>query len=383
MAWGFRRSIKVFPGVRLNIGKRGISTSIGVRGAHVTVGSSGTSISTGIPGTGIYYRQKLGGGTNPARQTNSPQDQSLQQGNLSPELGISNLTPIESEDIDSVSSISLESLKQSIVDAYEQKKTLNNELNQVKKEIVSYQGKKSFRSLPVLRILFKSSLLELDSKIQEKSQDLSEINGSLNECIIDIDVEFEPEFENAYENVVHSFDKIRKSTVIWDITSHNPNTSLRSSIGSAVTRVPVTFGIGVFDVIKSKYPALFLQNANGADMFVFPGFLLMRESSGKIGLVELTSLNIIYSNERFIELGTIPTDTKILDYTWQKTNVDGSRDKRYKSNRQMPIVQYGKLHLSTTSGINEAYYVSCAETTMEFGKELNNYIELLKKHSAS
>ena len=34
----FRRSIKILPGIRLNVGKRGVSTSIGVRGAHITVG---------------------------------------------------------------------------------------------------------------------------------------------------------------------------------------------------------------------------------------------------------------------------------------------------------------------------------------------------------
>jgi hypothetical protein len=51
----FRRSIRILPGLRINIGKRGVSTSIGVRGAHVTVGHGKVRETVGIPGSGISY----------------------------------------------------------------------------------------------------------------------------------------------------------------------------------------------------------------------------------------------------------------------------------------------------------------------------------------
>lgn len=55
MGFRFRRSIKILPGVRLNIGKRGVSTSIGVRGAHITVGHGKVRETVGLPGTGLSY----------------------------------------------------------------------------------------------------------------------------------------------------------------------------------------------------------------------------------------------------------------------------------------------------------------------------------------
>ncbi len=61
MSIRFRRTFKLFPGVKINIGKRGISTSVGIRGAHITFGKNGTYIGTGIPGTGISQRTKLSG----------------------------------------------------------------------------------------------------------------------------------------------------------------------------------------------------------------------------------------------------------------------------------------------------------------------------------
>lgn len=55
MPFRFRRSFKVAPGVRLNVGKKGVSTSVGVRGAHVTVGHGKVRSTVGIPGTGLSY----------------------------------------------------------------------------------------------------------------------------------------------------------------------------------------------------------------------------------------------------------------------------------------------------------------------------------------
>src|SRR3984957_7940084 len=55
MSFRFRRSIRILPGLRLNVGKRGVSASIGGRGAHVTFGRTGTRTTIGIPGTGLSY----------------------------------------------------------------------------------------------------------------------------------------------------------------------------------------------------------------------------------------------------------------------------------------------------------------------------------------
>ena len=59
MAFRFRRSVKVAPGLRLNFSKSGVSASAGVRGASVTAGKSGIHGNVGIPGTGLSYRERL------------------------------------------------------------------------------------------------------------------------------------------------------------------------------------------------------------------------------------------------------------------------------------------------------------------------------------
>lgn len=56
----FRRSVKLFPGVRWNFGKKSTSLSIGGRGANYTVGTSGSRTTVGIPGTGLSYTETSG-----------------------------------------------------------------------------------------------------------------------------------------------------------------------------------------------------------------------------------------------------------------------------------------------------------------------------------
>lgn len=64
----FRRSIKLFPGVRWNFEKKSSSLSFGVRGAHYTVGTRGSRTAVGIPGTGLWYTSVNSGTQRPAEE---------------------------------------------------------------------------------------------------------------------------------------------------------------------------------------------------------------------------------------------------------------------------------------------------------------------------
>jgi hypothetical protein len=66
MGFRFRKSIKIAPGVRLNVSKGGTSWSIGRRGATLNVGGkNGPRATGGIPGTGLSYSENLTSSTKP------------------------------------------------------------------------------------------------------------------------------------------------------------------------------------------------------------------------------------------------------------------------------------------------------------------------------
>ena len=61
MGLRFRKSIKIAPGLKINLNKKSISATVGTKGAHYTVNSNGKrTASVGIPGTGIYYTKSSG-----------------------------------------------------------------------------------------------------------------------------------------------------------------------------------------------------------------------------------------------------------------------------------------------------------------------------------
>lgn len=65
MALRFRKSIKLAPGLRMNLSGSGASWSLGPHGASVGIGRRGTFLNSGIPGTGLYARQRLFGDAAP------------------------------------------------------------------------------------------------------------------------------------------------------------------------------------------------------------------------------------------------------------------------------------------------------------------------------
>lgn len=85
MGWGFRKSINLGGGVRLNLSKRGVGVSAGTKGFRVSAGPNGVRRTVSIPGTGIYHTQKISGGSsrrassNKSRQNGNYNQQQLVQ----------------------------------------------------------------------------------------------------------------------------------------------------------------------------------------------------------------------------------------------------------------------------------------------------------------
>lgn len=62
MSMRFRKSLKILPGVKVNLGKKSVGLSLGNKYGGVTVNSgSGVHTRTSLPGTGISFIDKIGG----------------------------------------------------------------------------------------------------------------------------------------------------------------------------------------------------------------------------------------------------------------------------------------------------------------------------------
>jgi hypothetical protein len=60
MGFRFRKSIRIAPGLRMNLSRSGLSATVGRPGASVNIGRRGVTGTAGIPGTGLSYQSRLG-----------------------------------------------------------------------------------------------------------------------------------------------------------------------------------------------------------------------------------------------------------------------------------------------------------------------------------
>lgn len=78
MGFRYRKSLKIAPGLKVNIGKNGFtSVSIGKKGASVNINKKGTRSTIGIPGSGLSYSSYKPHSQNHNKVDNPPQRPSL------------------------------------------------------------------------------------------------------------------------------------------------------------------------------------------------------------------------------------------------------------------------------------------------------------------
>jgi hypothetical protein len=75
--------------------------------------------------------------------------------------------------------------------------------------------------------------------------------------------------------------------------------------------------------------------------------------------------------QRFVESETPPTDSRCVGTTWQYANKSGGPDRRFKNNRQLPIMLYGRLTLTTPQGLLMVWDFSRPDVAASLADALN------------
>jgi hypothetical protein len=113
-------------------------------------------------------------------------------------------------------------------------------------------------------------------------------------------------------------------------------------------------------------------------LYLLPDRLLIYDSSG-VGAVPYTSLQAQSGKTRFIETEQVPADSAQVGTTWRYVAKNGGPDRRFNNNRQLPIMLYGELKLSSGSGLNARFQCSVPDAAIEF----SSAIPALASHSDS
>lgn len=366
----FRRRTKLFPGFYINFSKTGISTTLGVPGASVNFNKQGAFLNTGIPGTGLYDRKRLSGRKNPTS--------GLPFNNPSANITFANeqFIEIKSEEAEGTTTEGLLELKKTLSDCYQERNELEMEIAKVKsKTLIAF-------FLMILSYIFILGFFLKWFKENEKSfqKYLNELKEQYKACTVSIDINVPEEIDNKYSILIETYRGLLTCDRIWDITSTASvdQKNNRSGASKTVDRRIVTFSFSKIDIIQSRYEVMHLENANGGDLYIYPAFVALVDAKKKFGLIDIGELEFNFYGQRFIEEKKVPKDATIKDYTWAKVNKNGSPDKRFKSNYQIPVCKYGYMELKSSTGLNESYSFSSYEKMEKFEQAVLEYQKIIK-----
>jgi len=345
MDFRFNKSTSVIQGFYLYLGKDGLSTTIGPRGAYLTIGKDGATFNTSIP----------------KKEPSTTMTASGEQ-----ELKI-----IEG----------LAGLKEYLEESRNYRETLSIEIMEAEKNCILAQRAFDKTQNGFLSKLFTKKETEesRETELEEITAYLANLKKQYEESQAAISIQLEEGLEDQYQKLSAAFAQLTTSNKIWDITSQVANTDLKSSAKNAVNRQEVRFGTEHIDFIKSSFPAFHFQNANGSQLYIYPAFVITIDAAKSIAVLDIREFNFSFSSTRFLESKqSIPTDTKIIDQTWDKVNKNGTPDMRYAGNYQIPIVKYAEYEFKADNGLSERYQISNFEFAETFANEFLTYCSLVQ-----
>ena len=390
MGWQYRTSFKVLPGIRLNLSGRGLSATLGAAPFSLNVGPRGVYSNLSIPGTGLRNRQRLDRPHSAHRIPSVPPEGSFP----GHDIGASSPLPLASPDptvevrsasTELLNSAGLEDVRRLMREAYDERATLGQEIDTAKLEAdeAGDRYNRWKRGFVLKRLRPKQFALRKESS-ETASEKLTELREQLQLTHLALQIEIDREQAEPFYRMRDAFAALGECQRIWDTLARRAinRAATRSAADEAITRQRVSFQLGGCDLVSWDQKIPHLQNANGGDLFLYPGFVLYRSSRQAFALIESRDVAVDFSPVHFIEDGGIPSDSTTVGQVWAKANKDGSPDRRFNGNYQIPLVLYGKLVFSSPTGLEEEYQISNAARAEQFALAWNTFCQSVSLDSA-
>lgn len=366
MGFYIRKSIKAGP-FRFNLSSSGIGVSAGIKGLRVGTGPRGNYIHIGYGG--LYYRKTLNN-----QDIKAPKVMPVKHYPARPEDDFSvsqytNVQEIESGDIGKmVDSSSTELLA---------------EFDNKKKKWRTWPG---ITTLCILSCYAISNIAPEWGLLLAMAASMLAIYLSYNYDQIRKSVvlfyEMDNDFEDAYKKLHEAFSTLQESHKKWHVEMQADIIDRKRNAGAsqAVRKKEIALKIDDAPYVKTNI-SIPSMPVGKQTLFFFPDRILVFEND-HVGAIAYADLNIQANETRFIEEGSVPRDSQIVDHTWRYVNKTGGPDRRFNNNRQIPICLYEDMNLTSSNGLFERIQFSKCGNTTKFSIAANQLARVLDDATA-
>ncbi len=355
MGFRFRKSINMGGGFKINLSKSGIGYSWGTKGYRVTKTARGTTRRTySIPGTGISWVDESGGrnrnrsrgytrsrtNTRPYEPTQpSPRQSNQQTYDSTPEMAI------QSAEIKQFK----EAEEGTVSDALERTIRLNWFGTLLIFGILLVAFHPAFILVPIAGIVLIV---------------VAHTAGRVN-----LEYSFDPEMQDEHNRRIGAWQLLAEGNKEWQILTEqfNNNRKVNAGVNRSLRRSVCKIQKGHPYYIDTNVDTIQIMLANKETLIILPDKVFFVRKR-KVGMIDYSDFNVSVSSIRFVESGSVPKDAQVVDHTWQYVNKNGTPDRRFKNNRQLPVCLYGEVILRSSSGLNIELHISNIQNTRDFAE---------------
>ena len=161
-----------------------------------------------------------------------------------------------------------------------------------------------------------------------------------------------------YSKVHDAIAALSSSAKAWHISqsANIQDRKYHAGASAAVTRQAISITDRSLPAIKTNLDIPILPA--GKQLLAFTPERLLVFEQKRVGAVPYAEVSVQIDQTRFFEEEGVPPDSQVVDKTWRYVNKKGGPDRRFKDNRELPIVLYERMHLTSPSGLNELFNFS-------------------------
>ncbi len=182
----------------------------------------------------------------------------------------------------------------------------------------------------------------------------------------------EDEPGRKFGQLQNAFTQLSGCQAVWHVNAagHTDDWKRNSGVGTLTRRSTMrpSFGVPPRVNCNIKVPVL---KATRTALYFFPDRLLVYDSGG-VGAVPYSDLHAQAGQVRFVEADQVPRDAAQVGTTWQFVNKKGGPDRRFNNNRQLPVMLYGELLLTSVSGLKVLFQMSVPATAVGVAAALSS-----------
>ena len=179
--------------------------------------------------------------------------------------------------------------------------------------------------------------------------------------------------EKRFHNGISSFSNLAKTKKTWRLKSKISVSDWKRNAGSSSALIRHRSRIG------QQNPNLLKTNvevwgvdAGSIKLYLLPDRFFVFQD-GVYSAIPYDEVQALFQDLEYVEQEILPNDATVIGKTWKYVRRDGGPDRRFKNNRQLPIVRYGLVAFSS-SNFTAYIIVSSLEIASYFTQSFSNLL---------